>query len=105
MRQRVLQPGSDLYALLYAQMSLVGDRDMPLAVKRSTSTVGLPRESKIYCYGKGRSRHGGRGETFLTGVDFGDGHGGVAERKVGWCRWRASLAIYAQPKWFSTLSR
>ena len=42
----------------------------------------------------------GRGETFLAGVDFSDGHGGVAERKVGWYRWRASLAIYAQPKWF-----
>jgi hypothetical protein len=26
----------------------VGDRDVPLAVYRSTSTVGLPRESKIY---------------------------------------------------------
>jgi hypothetical protein len=37
----------------------------------------------------------GRGETFLTGVDFGDGHGGVAERKVGWVLMDGQLAIYA----------
>ena len=32
--------------------------------------------------------NGERGATFLAGVDFGDGHGGVTERKVG-CGWKA----------------
>lgn len=39
--------------------------------------------------------HGGRGGTFLTGVDFSDGHGGVTERKVGLAPMEGQLAIYA----------
>jgi len=73
------------YMRCYMPGSQVDDRYMPLAVCRSTSTVGLPRESKIYCQCRvsdARRQQGKRGETFLAGVNFSDGHdGGVNEAK------------------------
>ena len=48
---------------------------VPLAVWRSTSTVGLPRESKIYASISQRVvRVLREGETYLASVDFGDRH-------------------------------
>jgi hypothetical protein len=54
----------------------------------STSTVGLPRESKIYSMGQTQGHVTvavvGKKKTFLSRVNFIDGHGGYGGMRWWW---------------------